>query len=194
MDTQNIQQFMNKKRIFTIGHSTRNLQEFIDCLKAFQITCLADIRSLPGSRKYPHFNRENLEVSLPGAAIRYVHFSELGGRRKVKAGSKNTGWRVDAFRGYADYMETHEFAVGIKELEELALKETTCYMCAESLWWRCHRSLVSDYLKLKGWIVIHIMDRAHSMEHTYTKPAVVLDGILSYPGKDDSKQSLFNDV
>jgi uncharacterized protein (DUF488 family) len=184
---------MDEKIIYTIGHSTRNLQEFIDCLKAFQITCLADIRSLPGSRKYPHFNRENLEVSLPGAGIRYVHFPELGGRRKVKPDSKNSGWRLDAFRGYADYMETPELAMGIKELEKPALKEATCYMCAESLWWRCHRSLVSDYLKLKGWKVIHIMDRSHSMEHTYTKPAVVKDGVLSYPG-EDSKQSLFNDV
>ncbi|HLO60153.1 MAG TPA: DUF488 domain-containing protein [Bacteroidales bacterium] len=180
--------------IYTIGHSTRSIEDFIECLKSFQIGYLVDIRSLPGSRKHPHFNRENLQVSLQQAGIRYLHFPALGGRRKVKPDSKNTGWRLDAFRGYADYMEGSEFKEAIKDLEDLALRETTAYMCAESVWWRCHRSLVSDYLKLKGWKVIHIMDRSHSMEHTYTKPAVVKEGVLSYPGSDDSKQSLFLDV
>src|SRR5512133_2695178 len=148
---------MPQKIIWTIGHSTRQLDDFIQILKEFKIECLADIRGLPGSRRYSHFNKEVLEKVLPENNIRYIHYPGLGGRRKVKKDSKNTGWRLDAFRGYADYMETEEFSKAINELEEVALREQTVYMCAESVWWRCHRSMVSDYMKLNGWKVMHIM-------------------------------------
>ncbi len=114
---------------------------------------------------------------------------ELGGRRKEKPDSKNTEWRVNAFRGYADYMETDEFKSAIKKLEKLAEKKRTVYMCAEALWWSCHRSLVSDYLKIHGWKVMHIMGKSKSEEHPYTKPARIVEGELSY-AKDDPQTSL----
>ena len=130
------------KTIWTIGHSTRDLDDFITMLQSFQIELIADIRSFPGSRRYPHFNKEALEISLPENQIKYIHLRELGGRRKVRPDSINIGWRVAAFRGYADYMETAAFKKAVKELEDLAFKERTAYMCSEAVWWRCHRSLV----------------------------------------------------
>jgi uncharacterized protein (DUF488 family) len=169
--------------IWTIGHSTRPLEEFIEILRSFHIELLVDIRSLPGSRRYPHFNKEALQESLPQQAIHYIHVKELGGRRKVKPGSLNTGWRLDAFRGYADYMETNEFKQAIGELERIALQKRTSIMCAEAVWWRCHRSLVSDYLKVQGWTVLHIMDSNKVQEHPFTAPAKVTNGHLTYPGE-----------
>jgi len=173
-----------KRIIWTIGHSTRTLKEFIDILKSFHIECVADIRSVPGSRRYPHFNKEALEVSLPENNIKYVHLRELGGRRKVKADSINAGWRIAAFRGYADYMETSSFKEAIQELERFGSKGRIAYMCSEALWWRCHRSLVSDYLKLHGWTVFHIMGIGKTQEHTYTSPAQIVNGELLYPAAE----------
>lgn len=169
-----------KRIIWTIGHSTRTFTEFLDILKFFNIECLADIRSLPGSRRYPHFNKEVLELSLPENNIKYIHLRELGGRRKVKPDSLNTGWRHPAFRGYADYMETGSFRNAVQELEHLGSVERTAYMCSEALWWRCHRSMVSDYLKLHGWIVLHITGIGKTTEHTYTSPARIVNGDLLY--------------
>ncbi len=171
---------MADRIIWTIGHSTRSLAEFMDILEDFHIQCLADIRSLPGSRKFPHFNKENLEASLPPSHIQYIHMSELGGRRKTRKDSRNTGWRLDAFRGYADYMETAAFEKAVENLEKTALQMRTAYMCAEGLWWRCHRSLVSDYLKLHGWTVMHIMHTGKATEHPYTSVAKIEDGKLVY--------------
>ena len=168
--------------IWTIGHSTRTLDEFIYMLKSFQIECLADIRSFPGSRRYPHFNKKALEVSLPENNIKYIHLRELGGRRKARPDSINTGWHLAVFRGYADYMETDAFKKTIQELECFACKERTAYMCSEALWWRCHRSLVSDYLKLRGWTVMHIMGIGKAQEHPYTSPSQIVNGQLLYPG------------
>lgn len=166
--------------IWTIGHSTRTLPDFIAMLHSFKIELVADIRSFPGSRHYPQFNKEALEVSLPENNIKYIHLKDLGGRRKVNPNSVNTGWRHIAFRGYADYMETDGFKKGVNELQELARKERTAYMCSEAVWWRCHRSMVSDYLKLNGWTVIHIMGVAKSEEHPYTAPARIVNGKLIY--------------
>ena len=166
--------------IWTIGHSTHSLDEFIAMLKSFNIECVADIRSYPGSRKFPQFNREALEISLPLNEIRYVHIKNLGGRRKVNPDSQNTVWRHPAFRGYADFMETETFHEGIEELKQLASKERTAYMCSEAVWWRCHRSMVSDYLKADGWMVMHIMNKDKAEEHPYTQPAKIVDGKLSY--------------
>ncbi len=168
------------KVIWTIGHSTHPLDEFIAMLKSFQIQVVVDIRSFPGSRKFPQYNKEALEVSLPQHHLRYLHLKKLGGRRKVKPDSQNTSWHHPAFRGYADFMETEMFAEGISELEQIASTERTAYMCSEVLWWRCHRSMVSDYLKAKGWNVNHIMGVGKSTEHTYTQPARVVAGKLTY--------------
>ncbi|MGN6264998.1 MAG: DUF488 domain-containing protein [Ginsengibacter sp.] len=174
---------MKQKIIYTIGHSTHTLEEFIAMLKSFNIELLADIRSFPGSRKFPHFNKENLPASLAENNIEYIHLKNLGGRRKVNPDSCNTGWRVAAFRGYADYMETENFKKAIKELEQIASTKSVAYMCAEAVWWRCHRSLVSDYLKNEGWTVLHIMGVGKSTEHPYTAPAKIMNGKLNY-GKE----------
>jgi uncharacterized protein (DUF488 family) len=171
---------MHEKIIWTIGHSTRGLEDFIAMLKAFQINEVVDIRSFPGSRHYPHFNKAALEVSLPQNGINYIHLKELGGRRKARTDSVNTAWRHQAFRGYADYMETDAFKEGIKELEKIALKQRTAYMCSEAVWWRCHRSMVSDYLKAHSWKVCHIMGIEKAEEHPYTAPARIVKGELSY--------------
>ena len=169
-----------QKTIWTIGHSTHSLEEFVAMLYYFNIELVVDIRSFPGSRKFPRFNKEMLEVSLPQNNIQYTHLKKLGGRRKVKPNSKNTSWRHAAFRGYADYMGTDSFAEGIKELTKIAQQERTAYMCSEAVWWRCHRSMVSDYLKADGWNVQHIMQIGKSNEHPYTQPARIVDGALTY--------------
>ena len=171
------------KTVWTIGHSTRTLEELVQMLNSFKIELVADIRSYPGSRRYPQFNKELLAISLPENNLQYIHLKELGGRRKVNPDSKNTAWRHPAFRGYADYMETDEFKKGIEELEALALKQRTAYMCSEAVWWRCHRSMVSDYLKVNGWTVMHIMGVGKADEHPYTAPAEVVDGELTYPAE-----------
>lgn len=171
---------MKHHTIYTIGHSTHSPEEFIAMLQSFNIQILADIRSLPGSRKFPHFDKENLEISLPENGIEYLHLADLGGRRKVKKDSKNNRWNNDSFKGYADYMETQEFENAILNLKKIALKKTTAYMCAEAVWWRCHCSMVSDYLKAKGWDVKHIMEIGKSQEHRYTSPAIIEDETVSY--------------
>jgi uncharacterized protein (DUF488 family) len=168
------------KNIWTIGHSTHTLQEFTTLLHAYHIELLVDVRSLPGSNKFPQFNKENLEVSLPKEAISYQHLLILGGRRKVSKDSKNTAWHNASFRGYADYMETDAFKEGIKELKKLAEHKKVVIMCSEVLWWRCHRSMIADQLKSEGWKVIHILSLNKSEEHPYTAPAKFRNGRLSY--------------
>ena len=170
----------DNKTIWTIGHSTRTIDEFNDILKSFRIALVVDIRSFPGSRKFPQFNKESLEISLPENKIQYIHLKNLGGRRKANPDSKNTAWRHIAFQGYADYMGTEEFKEGICELEKIALKQRTAYMCSEAVWWRCHRSMVSDYLKVRHWVVMHIMGIGKEKEHPYTEPARIVGGELSY--------------
>lgn len=154
----------------------------MDSLKASEIQTLVDVRSFPGSRRYPHFNKENLRSSLAGAGIDYVHLPELGGRRRARTDSINLAWRNESFRGYADYMETGGFADGISKLLDIAARRRTAIMCAESLWWRCHRSLISDYLKVQGIEVIHILAGGKSEPHPYTSAARIVDGRLSYRG------------
>ena len=168
------------KTIWTIGHSTHPFEEMIALLHSFRIELVIDIRSYPGSRKFPQYNKETLQVSLPANNIQYIHLANLGGRRKARPDSKNTSWRHLAFRGYADYMETDDFKEGIKELEKIAVKQRTAYMCSEAVWWRCHRSMVSDYLKAGGWKVMHIMAIGKAEEHPYTGPAQLINGQLSY--------------
>lgn len=148
-------------------------------LQAQGIKVLADIRSMPGSRKWPHFNQDALSRSLQEAGIRYIHMPGLGGRRKPKPDSENTAWHNKSFMGYADYMGTAEFKAAITELEAIAAKEPTAYMCAEALWWQCHRSLVSDWLKAHGWTVLHIMD-GKVAEHPFSSVARPVQGDLFY--------------
>ncbi len=168
------------KTVYTIGHSTHPLETFLSMLQSFGITFLADIRRFPASRKYPHFNKLTLEESLHNAGIRYLHMPALGGRRQPRPDSKNTAWRSASFRGYADYMETPEFHDAIQQLQSLALSEKLAYMCSEAVWWRCHRALVSDFLKTHGWQVLHIMDTSKSTEHPYTSAARESQGKLFY--------------
>ncbi|MBZ4191805.1 DUF488 family protein [Niabella beijingensis] len=159
--------------LYTIGHSTHSMEDFIGMLASFSIRMLADIRRFPGSRKFPRFGSEVLATALKDKGIGYVHLEELGGRRAVQPHSRNDRWRNAAFRGYADYMETPSFEKGIEKLEALAVKQPTACMCSEAVWWRCHRSMVSDYLKAKGWEVLHIMAPGKATEHPYTQPARV---------------------
>lgn len=160
------------------------MEEFIDMLQSFGIEILTDIRRFAGSRKYPQFNQENLALSLKAAGIDYIHLENLGGRRKLQKNSKNNRWRNESFRGYADYMETAEFEKAIAGLEKIAETKTTAYMCSEAVWWRCHRSMVSDYLKAKGWTVLHIMAKNKAEEHPYTSPARVVGNCVLYSDED----------
>jgi uncharacterized protein (DUF488 family) len=171
-----------KLELWTVGHSTRPLEEFIETLRSFEIRVLIDVRSFPGSRRYPHFNRELLRVSLPESGIDYRHFPELGGRRRALADSNNMAWRNKTFRGYADYMETAEFSEGVARLREVAGEARTSIMCAEAVWWRCHRSLISDYLKVDDVEVKHIIAVGKSESHPFTSAARIVNGELSYRG------------
>jgi len=156
-------------QIWTLGHSTRQIDIFISLLEANGIKLVADVRLLPGSKRYPQFNKEALATSLSENGIRYEHFPELGGRRKPRPDSRNTAWRNKAFRGYADYMETDEFRKGIERLVDLARERgPTAIMCAEAVWWRCHRALISDFLKARGVAVTHIVDRVTAQLHPCT--------------------------
>jgi uncharacterized protein (DUF488 family) len=168
-------------RIWTIGHSTRSIEDFISLLKKNEIKLLADVRSWPGSKRYPQFNNEMLAESLNAYGIRYEHFPELGGRRKPKADSRNTAWRNASFRGYADYMETEQFQQGVERLLGLARGAgPAAIMCAEAVWWRCHRSLISDFLKVRGTEVTHILDANKIEPHPFTSAARIVGGKLSY--------------
>ena len=182
-----IQEFFEIKRtkmisrIWTIGHSTRKIDVFVSLLRENGIKVVADVRTYPGSKRYPQFGREALTKSLTDAGIRYEHFPELGGRRKPKPDSKNTAWRNEMFRGYADYMGTECFRKGIYRLFDLAKKTgPMAIICAEAVWWRCHRSLISDYLKARGVEVLHILDSNKVEPHPLTSVAKIVDGELSY--------------
>jgi uncharacterized protein (DUF488 family) len=168
-------------RIWTIGHSTRKIDIFLSLLEENGIKLVADVRMFPGSKRYPQFGREALAMSLSEVGIGYEHFPELGGRRKAKPDSHNSAWRNESFRGYADYMETDDFRNGIARLVDLAEESgPTAIMCAEAVWWRCHRSLVSDYLKAHGVEVVHILDGKKTEAHPFTSAATIVNGKLSY--------------
>jgi uncharacterized protein (DUF488 family) len=172
-------------KVWTIGHSTRTIDEFISLLKENGINLLADVRLLPGSKRYPQFNKETLAGSLGKVGIHYEHFPELGGRRKSRPDSTNLAWRNVSFRGYADYMETEEFHKGTERLLQIATDAgPTAIMCAEAVWWRCHRSLISDYLKARGIEVMHILDANKIEPHPYTSAARIVDGKLSYAAEN----------
>ena len=177
----------NKLELWTIGHSTHSIAEFLEALRSFEIQVLADVRSFPGSKRYPQFNQENLKPSLAEAAIDYQHFPELGGRRRARPDSQNLAWRNESFRGYADYMESKGFRDGTRRLLEIARVSRTAVMCSEAVWWRCHRSLISDYLKAKGIEVNHIMRTGKSEPHPFTSAARIVNCELSYRGVFESE-------
>jgi uncharacterized protein (DUF488 family) len=168
------------RKIWTIGHSTRTFEELVDLLRHYEIEAVADVRRFPGSRRYPYFQRDELAVSLPAQGIAYQWIPKLGGRRPVHRDSPNTAWRNASFRGYADYMASTEFAEGLDELLRFAEAQRTAMMCAEAVWWRCHRSMLADFLSVRGIEVIHIIDERHGNPHPYTGPARIVDGQLTY--------------
>lgn len=174
----------NEQQIWTIGHSNHSFDTFLSMLKSFEIKLLVDVRSYPGSNYVPHFNKENLEQALPKNSIQYLHLKKLGGRRKGSSNSNNTVWRNKSFRAYADYMETDAFEAGIQDLTKAARQKRTAIMCSEAVWWRCHRSMIADYLKAHEWSVMHIMDINKGKKHPYTSPASVIQGELKYGSKE----------
>jgi uncharacterized protein (DUF488 family) len=168
-------------RLYTIGHSTRTLEDFIQALKSQGIKLLVDIRSFPMSRRLPHFNRDNLERELPPGGIGYLWMKTLGGRRrKIREDSPNTGLRNESFRNYADHMLTPEFAAAALQLRELAASCPTAIMCAERMYFQCHRMLVSDYFAAHGDLVLHIIDAGTVREHHMTREAHFIDGRVIY--------------
>jgi uncharacterized protein (DUF488 family) len=170
-------------QLFTIGHSTHSLDGFLALLVQHQIEVLADIRRFPGSRKFPHFNQDHLAAALQQAGIEYRWFEVLGGRRsKMDQGpSSNLGLRNESFRNYADYMLTGEFRQGVEQLLAVAAQKRTSLMCSESVFWRCHRRLVSDFLLARGIVVEHIMPSGDLRPHALTAGARIEAGALSYP-------------
>jgi uncharacterized protein (DUF488 family) len=171
--------------IWTVGHSTRNLEEFLALLAVYRIEALADVRRFPGSRRYPHFGGDALSASLRMAEVDYMWIAGLGGRRKPVPDSPNSGWRNASFRGYADHMASAEFADGLARLLALASGRRTVVMCSEALWWRCHRALISDVLLVSGIEVVHILDATHSTPHPYSSAARIVDGRLDYSSQPD---------
>ena len=169
--------------VYTIGHSTRDLADFSAALQAHGIKLLADIRAFPMSRRLPHFNRERLELWLPEVGLDYAWMKDLGGRRKKSlAESPNVALRNDSFRNYADYMLTEQFQRAAAELVKRAEEQPTAIMCAERVYFQCHRMLVSDYLKAHGHRVLHIDSAKPAREHVLMKEARMVDGKLLYVG------------
>ena len=175
--------------IWTIGHSTRPLGEFLSLLATSHIKAIADVRSFPGSRKYPQYGKEVLAATLAEQPIAYHWLPALGGRRRVSPDSPNTAWRNASFRAYADYMSSTEFAKGLGQLLELASKARTAMMCAEAVWWRCHRSMIADALCVRNIEVVHILDAKHSTVHPMTSPARIVRGKLSYTAAERAQVS-----
>lgn len=166
--------------IWSVGHGARPLEEFLAVLRAAEIDTLADVRLMPGSRRHPHFGAESLDGALREIGMAYLHMPELGGRREPRADSPHRALRVAAFRGYADYMSSEEFAEGYERLTSLANQSRTAFMCAETLWWRCHRRLIADHLTVDGWTVTHLLALEKHEPHVLWDAARTLDGNLVY--------------
>jgi len=170
-------------KIYTIGHSTRPIEEFIEILQAYEIEMLVDVRTLAGSRHNPQYNGENLSQSLEDNGISYLHMKGLGGLRKTSKDSVNLGWKNPSFRGYADYMQAPEFADNLQELIEIAKQKRTVIMCAEAVPWRCHRSLIGDALSIRNIVVEDILSKSSSSPHRMTRFAKVAGTSLTYPAE-----------
>lgn len=167
--------------MYTVGHSTLPIERFLAVLRAHDIERLADVRTVPRSRRNPQFNAEALALSLRAVGLEYVPLRELGGLRMPRPDSPNAGWRNDSFRGYADYMQTPEFARGLERLLELGRERRTAIMCAEAVPWHCHRSLVADALAVRGVPVVEILGETEQREHTLTPFARVQGTTITYP-------------
>jgi uncharacterized protein (DUF488 family) len=168
-------------KLYTIGHSTRDINEFTELLCHYGVERLIDVRTIPRSRHNPQFNKETLAEFLEGKGIAYQHMKELGGLRHARADSVNTGWRNASFRGYADYMQTPDFRDAVLKLIELAGEKQSAIMCAEAVPWRCHRSLIADALLVRGGEVIDIYDLKNAKPHSLTKMANVQGTAITYP-------------
>jgi uncharacterized protein (DUF488 family) len=166
--------------IWTIGHSTRPLETYLGLLAHYRIEAVADVRRFPGSRRQPQYAQEPLQSALAEHGIAYHWMAALGGRRRPLPDSPNIAWRNVSFRGYADHIASKEFAEGLNELLEVAGGLRTSMMCAEAVWWRCHRALIADVLCVRGTKVVHIIDETHAVVHPYTSPARLVQGRLSY--------------
>jgi uncharacterized protein (DUF488 family) len=173
-----------EKTVFTVGHSTNAFDDFVRLLEARGVTAVADVRLYPGSRRSPQFSKDTLPRLLDERGIEYLHIRELGGRRKPAADSPNTAWKNDAFRGYADHVATEEFKSGLERLTQLAEQKTTAVMCAEGLWWKCHRRLIADVLHFGRWQVMHILPNGSTEPHVPTEFAVPTAEGLLYPATD----------
>ena len=174
---------MPTSRVWTIGHSTRTADEFVSLLRSQEIDRLADIRTIPQSRRHPHFGRDALSARLAGEGIQYRHFKDLGGLRKPRSDSANGAWKNQAFRGYADHMETPEFAAAVDELLAFGDGGRVAVMCAEAVWWRCHRMLLSDALVAGSIEVQHILAATSVQPHRVTPFAQIEDSRhVRYPG------------
>jgi uncharacterized protein (DUF488 family) len=166
--------------VWTIGHSTRSIDDLISVLRSYDIELVADVRRYPGSRRLPQFSAESLEKSLPESGIDYRWIPALGGRRRAVTHSPASAWKHPAFRAYAEHIMTEEFSEGLFEVLMLAAGLNTAIMCAEVLWWRCHRRIISDVLVSLGVNVIHIRDESHSDSHRIAPPARIVRGLLAY--------------
>jgi uncharacterized protein (DUF488 family) len=173
--------------LWTIGHSTRPIDEFLALLKAHGIQQVVDVRTVPKSRHNPQFNTDQLAKSLKKAGLTYLHMPQLGGLRKANKDSINTGWRNASFRGYADYMQTDEFQRALEELMASSKDKPSAIMCAEAVPWRCHRSLIADALVSRGWTVLNILTEQRADPHSLTPFAKVARGRVTYPAPSDER-------
>ena len=174
---------MGNPTLYTIGHSTRPIEELVGLLRQHAVEAVVDIRTVPRSRHNPQFEQQNLRGSLEDAGVAYRHMPGLGGLRRATKDSVNGGWRNESFRGYADYMQTEEFVAAVEELIEVASRQPTAIMCAEAVPWRCHRSLVADALLVRGVDVLDIISEKSSKPHTLTRFAHVEGTRITYPAE-----------
>jgi len=177
--------------LWTIGHSTRDWPDFVALLREAGIETVADVRRHAGSRRYPQFLGATMAATLPEAGIGYVAMPALGGRRAPRRDSPNTAWRNPGFRGYADYMDSADYRAARDRLAELALHSRTAILCAEAVWWQCHRGLIADDFKARGWTVTHVVGAGRSEPHPYTRAARIVDGRLDYSPVPEPQGGLF---
>jgi uncharacterized protein (DUF488 family) len=181
---------MGQRTLFTVGHSTRTWTEFVALLQVWGIEELLDVRTVPRSRAFPWFSKQRMKTALAKAGIGYHHLAALGGLRRSKKASPNTGWRNASFRGYADYMQSPDFEMGLQELNNRRKKRRVCVMCSEAVWWRCHRRMIADAEVIRGIPVKHVMSETTATRHLLTQFAVVKKQrgrvpVITYPGNDE---------
>jgi uncharacterized protein (DUF488 family) len=182
---------MDHDTLWTIGHSTRDWDTFVAMLQAAEIEVLADVRRFAGSRRHPQFSGATMAQALPDAGIDYLPMPDLGGRRPPRLDSPHTAWRNASFRGYADYMDTDAYRDARNALMQVARMRRTAVMCAEAMWWQCHRALISDDFKAQGWDVVHLLAPGRSEPHPYTSAARIVEGRLDYSLPDAAQGGLF---